>query len=125
LAQVLHAAATGGLDRLPPLAWDPGAAVTVVVAAEHYPDTPRTGDPIEGIARAEEVPGVHVLQAGTRRDDDGVLRSAGGRVLSVTAVGHDLESARSHAYEGVARISLAGSHYRRDIAARAVASPPH
>jgi phosphoribosylamine--glycine ligase len=125
LAQVLHAAAVGGLDRLPPLAWDPGAAVTVVVAAEHYPEAPRTGDPIEGITNAESVPGVHVLQAGTRRDDDGVLRSAGGRVLSVTAVGADLESARSHAYEGVAQISLAGSHYRRDIAARAVASPPH
>jgi phosphoribosylamine--glycine ligase len=122
LAGVLLAAANGTLDRQPPLVWDEGSAVTVVVAAEHYPDTPRTGDPITGIEAAESVPGVHVLQAGTRIDDDGVLRSAGGRVLSVTALGDSLEQARSLAYEGVAHVVLPGSHYRRDIAARAVAT---
>jgi phosphoribosylamine--glycine ligase len=124
LAGVLLAAAKGHLDTHPPLVWDEGSAVTVVVAAEHYPDTPRTGDPITGISGAESVPGVHVLHAGTRIDDDGVLRSAGGRVLSVTAVGASLEEARSHAYEGVAHIVLTGSHYRRDIAARAVTIVP-
>jgi phosphoribosylamine---glycine ligase len=124
LSGVLLAAANGTLDRHPPLAWANGSAVTVVIAADNYPGTPRTGDAIEGIAAAEEVPGVHVLQAGTTRGDDGVLRSSGGRVLSVTATGDNLVDARAHAYEAVARIRLDGGHYRHDIAAKAAASLP-
>jgi phosphoribosylamine--glycine ligase len=124
LAGVLLAAANGTLDRHPPLAWANGSAVTVVIAADNYPGTPRTGDAIDGIDAAEEVPGVHVLQAGTTSGDDGVLRSSGGRVLSVTATGDTLVEARAHAYEAVARIRLDGSHYRHDIAAKAAASLP-
>jgi phosphoribosylamine--glycine ligase len=124
LSGVLLAAANGTLDRQPPLAWASGSAVTVVIAADNYPGTPRTGDAISGIEAAEEVPGVHVLQAGTTRGDDGVLRSSGGRVLSVTATGDNLVDARAHAYEAVARIRLDGGHYRHDIAAKAAASLP-
>lgn len=124
LSAVLLAAANGTLDRQPPLAWATGSAVTVVVAADNYPGAPRTGDEISGIEAAEEVPGVHVLHAGTTRDSDGILRSNGGRVLSVTALGDTLVDARAHAYEAVARIRLAGSHYRRDIGAKAAASLP-
>jgi phosphoribosylamine--glycine ligase len=123
LGGLLLAAANGTLEQHPPLAWTDGAAVTVVIAAEHYPSTPRSGDPISGIDEAEAVPDVHVLHAGTRLDD-GRLVSAGGRVLSVTAVGDDLASARSRAYEGVARIHLEGAHFRRDIAAKAAAQVP-
>lgn len=123
LAQVLRAAATGTLDHLPPLAWHDGAAVTVVLAADGYPEQPRTGDPLDGVTTADELSDVAVLHAGTALSDDGVLVSAGGRVLSVVGVGPDLVAARARAYEGLSRIRLSGGHYRLDIAARAVASP--
>jgi phosphoribosylamine--glycine ligase len=111
LAGLLHAAATGSLGGHPPLRWRTGSAVTVVVAAENYPGTPRKGDVVTG---ADGVPGV--IHAGTARRDDGALVSSGGRVLSCTAVGPDLESARASAYALVDGVGLAGSHHRRDIA---------
>jgi phosphoribosylamine--glycine ligase len=118
LAGVLMASATGALAQLPPLAWHDEAAVTVVVAAHGYPETTRSGDPITGIDDAERVAGVHVLHAGTALRD-GVLVSAGGRVLSVVGTGSDLTAARATAYAGVDRITLPGSHHRTDIARRA------
>ncbi len=121
LAAVLMAAATGGLAQLPPLEWRDEAAVTVVVAAHGYPVTVRSDDPITGIAAAEQVPAVHVLHAGTALRE-GVLVSAGGRVLSVVGTGADLTAARAAAYAGVDRITLPGSHHRTDIARRAAAA---
>jgi phosphoribosylamine--glycine ligase len=123
LADLLHAAATGRLAELEPLRWADGAAVTVVVASEGYPESPRTGDPIEGLAEAESADGsTYVLHAGTRPAGDGeTVLSAGGRVLSVTAVGADLTEARDRAYRGVSAIRLRGSHHRGDIAERAAA----
>ncbi|MFJ2743202.1 phosphoribosylamine--glycine ligase [Streptomyces sp. NPDC087440] len=120
LAGVLLGAANGTLDALPPLAWRDDAAVTVVIASHNYPGTPRTGDPIEGLAdvAAEDAPYAYVLHAGTQQDGDAVL-SAGGRVLSVTATGTDLTEARSRAYRAVERIRLDGSQHRTDIAAKA------
>ncbi len=120
LAGVLYAAATRGLADLPPLEWYEGAAVTVVIAAENYPGTPVTGDPITGIDKAENVEGVHVLHAGTRAGPDGVPVSAGGRVLSVVAQGQTLAEARDNAYDGVNAIFLRGGHYRGDIANKAI-----
>jgi phosphoribosylamine--glycine ligase len=120
LAGVLHAAATGRLDQVAPLRWSDGAAVTVVVAAEGYPEAPRSGDPIGGLAEAEAADGTtYVLHAGTRLGADGEVLSAGGRVLSVTAVGRDLTEARGRAYDAVGHITLAGSHHRGDIALKA------
>ena len=119
LGGLLRAAAVGRLVDLEPLRWSDDSAVTVVVAAAGYPEAPRSGDPIDGIDAAEEVPGVSVLHAGTRAGDDGRPVSAGGRVLSVTAVGLDLREARDRAYLAVGRIVLAGSHHRTDIAAAA------
>ncbi|MFD8969288.1 phosphoribosylamine--glycine ligase [Streptomyces sp. NPDC059568] len=121
LAGVLLAAAEGTLVDLPPLTWRDDAAVTVVVASHNYPDTPRTGDPIEGLAEiaAQDAPHAYVLHAGTRRTDDGTVVSAGGRVLSVTATGKDLTQARERAYTAVNRITLAGSQHRTDIASEA------
>ncbi|MBD8057660.1 phosphoribosylamine--glycine ligase [Cellulomonas sp. JH27-2] len=115
LAGVLLAAATGGLGALPPLEWSDDAAVTVVVASHGYPEAPRSGDPITGVAEADELADVHVLHAGTS-SVDGVLTSAGGRVLSVVGTGADLAAARAAAYAGVERITLPGSHHRSDIA---------
>ena len=121
LGTLLTAVATGTLDQQPPLRWHRTAAVTVVVAAEGYPDTPRAGDPVEGLEAAGEVPGAWVLHAGTRRAEDGRVVSSGGRVLSVVGTGPDLDGARRTAYLAVDRIELAGSHHRRDIAAGAAA----
>ncbi|ANZ17724.1 phosphoribosylamine--glycine ligase [Streptomyces noursei ATCC 11455] len=123
LSGLLHAAATGTLAAVPPLRWRDGAAVTVVIASHNYPGTPRTGDPIEGLAEVAEqdAPDAYVLHAGTRRDASGAVLSAGGRVLSVTATGADLATARERAYRAVGRISLDGSHHRTDIAAKAAA----
>jgi phosphoribosylamine--glycine ligase len=118
LAPVLLAAAQGRLDQAATLHWRDEAAVTVVVAAHGYPGAVRAGDVIEGVPDAEAVPGVHVLHAGTAREADGDLVSAGGRVLSVVGVGPDVAAARATAYEGVARIRLRGGHHRTDIAAR-------
>ena len=101
--------ATGTLAEQPPLVWRDGAAVTVVLAAENYPGVPRRGDLIEGA----EQPGV--LHAGTARDADGHLVSAGGRVLSVVGTGADLAAARAEAYRILDGVGLAGGHFRRDI----------
>ncbi|MEV0893083.1 phosphoribosylamine--glycine ligase [Promicromonospora sp. NPDC050262] len=119
LSEVLLAAARGVLADLEPLRWRPEASVTVVVASEGYPASARSGDPITGIEDAESLPGVHVLHAGTGLSETGELVSAGGRVLSVVALGTDLADARRRAYEGVARIELKGSHHRTDIALKA------
>ena len=117
LAGLLRACALGTLATVGPLAWHDGAAVTVVVAAEHYPATPATGDPVVVGALP---PGVEVLHAGTRLDGGHVV-SSGGRVLSVTAVADDLAAARARAYEGVGAVELRGAHWRTDIARAAVA----
>lgn len=120
LAGVLLGAANGTLDVVPALNWRDDAAVTVVIASHNYPETPRTGDPIEGLAdvEAQDAPHAFVLHAGTRQDGDAVV-SAGGRVLSVTATGKDLGQARERAYTAVGRIRLDGSQHRTDIARKA------
>ncbi|MFJ6542033.1 phosphoribosylamine--glycine ligase [Streptomyces sp. NPDC091385] len=120
LAGVLLAAANGTLGHLEPLRWSDDAAVTVVVASHNYPGIPRTGDPITGLDEVAEqdAPHAYVLHAGTR-SEGGETVSAGGRVLSVTAVGEDLAKARERAYRALTRIGLDGSQHRTDIAARA------
>ncbi|HET6699544.1 MAG TPA: phosphoribosylamine--glycine ligase [Nocardioidaceae bacterium] len=117
LGVVLKAAAEGRLDELDPLTWHDGAAVSVVVAAEGYPEAPHTGDRIEGLDDAERLEGVQVIHAGTTLDGAGHLVTSGGRVLAVTAVGSDVADARSRAYAGVAAVRIRGSHHRTDIAA--------
>ncbi|MET9516336.1 phosphoribosylamine--glycine ligase [Streptomyces sp. NPDC002994] len=122
LASVLLNAAKGTLDVEPPLSWRDDAAVTVVIASHNYPETPRTGDPIEGLdeVAAQDAPHAYVLHAGTRREGDAIV-SAGGRVLSVTATGTDLTQARERAYTALSRIHLDGSQHRTDIAQKAAA----
>ncbi len=122
LAELLAAASSGSLAGAGPLEWSPGAAVSVVIAAEGYPAAPVTGAAIDGIADAERVDGAYVLHAGTVRDGAGHLRSAGGRVLNVVGTGPDLASARGTAYRAAARIQLPGGWYRSDIAEDAASS---
>lgn len=121
LGQLLLAAATGQLDEDEQLNWDPRPAVAVVLASANYPDTPRTGDRIRGVKKANRLPDVHVLHAGTKRDDGDKLLSAGGRVLAVVALGEDLVQAREEAYAGMDLIELEGGQFRTDIAAKAAA----
>ncbi|MDQ1632784.1 MAG: phosphoribosylamine---glycine ligase [Frankiaceae bacterium] len=104
--------------------WRDEAAVAVVLAAEGYPAAPVTGGRIRGLDAADAVDGVSVLHAGTRLEAGGAVVASGGRVLAVTALGTDLASARESAYEALARIDLAGAHFRTDIA-RAAAVHQH
>ena len=96
--------------------WSDFAAVTVVLAAQNYPGTPRLGDPITGLEDAA-AKNVTIHHAGTRRVGD-TLVSSGGRVLSATGLAADFETARATAYEAMGKIQLPGSHYRRDIGTR-------
>ncbi|MER7002944.1 phosphoribosylamine--glycine ligase [Dactylosporangium sp. NPDC000555] len=111
LAGVLHAAAVGKLAEDPPLAWRSGAAVCVVLASAGYPESARKGDVITG---ADGVPGV--LHAGTARTADGALVTAGGRVLTCTALGANLAEARDAAYALVRGVDFDGAQFRTDIA---------
>lgn len=110
LSEYLLATAQNRLVGMGPISWKPGYAVTVVLAAEGYPQSPVKGDAITGAEGA--------LHAGTAVKD-GQLVSAGGRVLSVVGLGESLEEARTAAYEQISRIELRGSHYRRDIGLKA------
>ena len=123
LAGLLRAAAVGALARSAPLRWAPGAAVTVVIAAEGYPGRPAVGDLIEGADFSERDGASYLLHAGTARGEDGRLVSAGGRVLNVVGTGPDLAAARAAAYQRAAGITMRGAWYRTDIAERAAAEP--
>jgi len=116
LSSLLHGAATETLADVGLPVWKDASAVTVVIASENYPATPRTGDVIDGIEVADAIDGVDVIHAGTARDAEGRLVTAGGRVLSVTAVGVDLAEAREKAYAGIDYIHISGAHHRTDIA---------
>ncbi len=118
LGGLLYGAATGDLAAHPQLDWESSAAVAVVLAAAGYPGTPTTGGVITGVEAATRN-GCAVIHAGTALDQQGNLISAGGRVLAVVGLGEDIEAARGMAYESIAEIQLAGSFYRRDIAASA------
>jgi phosphoribosylamine--glycine ligase len=118
LSDLLMAAASGKLSSLPELQWKPESAVTVVMAAKGYPDSPVSGAVISGIEQAQDQ-GSLVYHAGTKINEAGELLVNGGRVLSVTALGSDLAVARMQAYAGVERIRFDGEHHRSDIALKA------
>jgi len=98
----------------------PGAAACVVLASEGYPIGYETGFEITGIEAAEALDDVSVIHAGTRRRD-GILVTDGGRVLGVTARGHDLKAALDRAYEGVDRVQFQGKTFRSDIGEKGLA----
>ena len=119
LVDLIEATIDGRLGDVTP-SWREEPALTVVMAAEGYPGAPRTGTPIAGIEAADAVPGVTVFHAGTRREPDGSLVAAGGRVLAVTALAPTLAEAQARAYEAVDRIHWQGGFCRRDIGWRAL-----
>jgi phosphoribosylamine--glycine ligase len=117
LGALLAAAADGDLASTPAPTFSPDAAVLVVAASEGYPTAPRTGDRIDGLDAARAVDGAEVFAAGVATDADGVLVTAGGRVLNVVGRGADVADARDRAYAALAEITWPGEHHRSDIAA--------
>ena len=102
------------------LEWSDDWAVSVVLASEGYPGSYEKGKVILGIEEAEELPGVTVFHAGTRRNYDGELLTNGGRVLNVVAKGDSFEEARERAYEACDLINFEGKMYRHDIGKKAL-----
>jgi phosphoribosylamine--glycine ligase len=119
LAGLLQASAVGGLAAASSLRCHPGAAVTVVLAAEGYPESPAKGDKIT-IDSSERTDG-YLLHAGTALVA-GDLVTAGGRVLNAVGTGPDLAAARAAAYAAASRASFRGAWHRNDIAERAADS---
>ncbi|MFT4029552.1 MAG: phosphoribosylamine--glycine ligase [Protaetiibacter sp.] len=119
LSQLLFAAATGALGRMPYPSFSEQAAVVVVLASEGYPESTVTGREISGLEEAAAVPGVTILHAGTALSE-GRFIATGGRVLGVVGTGDGFPAARDAAYSALDRIRLEGGHYRRDIARRVI-----
>lgn len=119
LLALLQAAAEPGALRDHELAWASDTAVTIVLASAGYPATASSGDPITGVDDAAD--GAYITHAATARGSDGSLVTAGGRVLNVTALGHDAAAARARAYAGADMVDFPGKQMRTDIALRVVA----
>ena len=126
LGPLLLAAARGSLatvDRgTPMLPTLPGAAVAIVLAAAGYPEQPRRGDRIDGLAAPGAPAGELVFHAGTTRDADGTWRTAGGRILTVVGQGSDLASAAARASAAADAISFDGRQRRHDIGEARIAA---
>ncbi len=117
LLSLLYLAATGRLADAD-ITFSDAAAVCVVIAAQGYPGDVVKGTVIGNLAAASAMPGVAVFHASTRQEGDRLL-AAGGRVLGISALGHDLQEARTRAYAAVDQIDWPEGFFRRDIAARA------
>ncbi|MFY2762810.1 phosphoribosylamine--glycine ligase [Arenimonas sp. MALMAid1274] len=120
LLGLVEAAIDGRLDQVS-ADWDARPSLGVVMAAEHYPDTPRTGDAISGLDINPGY-GAKIFHAGTRLVDGKVL-TAGGRVLCACALGDTVADAQQRAYLAVANIDWAGEFHRHDIGWRAISRP--
>jgi len=121
LSVLIEAAIDGRLHEAE-VRWDPRPALGVVMAAENYPHTPRTGDVIHGLD-AEAPPDSKLFHAGTRLED-GQIVTAGGRVLCATALGVSVQDAQTGAYTLADQITWLGEFHRNDIGWRAIAREP-
>lgn len=119
LVPLLHAAACGDLSNVR-LEWRREAAVCVIAAAQGYPGHYQKGKKINGLEALAGRPDLMFFHAGTRTGPAGEIRTAGGRVLGVTALGRDMADARKRAYDAVSQINFQGIHFRKDIGADAV-----
>ncbi|HWA98290.1 MAG TPA: phosphoribosylamine--glycine ligase [Pirellulales bacterium] len=122
LLEVLDAVVDERLDQIEPLRWDPRPAVCVVMAAEGYPGKYGRGAPIRGLEEAAKVPNTKVFHAGTATSNGQVVTD-GGRVLSVTALGTTIPTAKLQAYTAVKAIRWPGAWCRKDISDRAMQTP--
>ena len=120
LLPLLEATIDGKIDTCA-IEWDTRAAVTVVLTSGGYPGKYETGKSISGLEDAAKLEDVRIFHAGTKRAD-GQIKTAGGRVLAITALGSSVEDARERAYDAVSRIHFENCRYRRDIALSAIAA---
>ena len=120
VALLLQAVARGELADAPELEWDDRVAVGVVVAAQGYPARPKVGDAIE---LSDEPSDAVVFHSGTTLDADGVLRTSGGRVMTVVGFGDDADAARAAATAAASRVHFDGAWHRSDIAAASALVP--
>jgi phosphoribosylamine---glycine ligase len=119
IVPILKGVAEGDLSDVK-IEWAKDPAVCVVLAAKGYPDEVETGDEIRGLDTLQGEADIVVYHAATALRDGKVV-TVGGRVLGVTALGFNLDAAVTRAYEGVAKVSFDGMHYRRDIGKKALA----
>jgi phosphoribosylamine---glycine ligase len=117
LGPLLYAAATEVLESVEPPVFSDQCAISVVLASEGYPDNPQTGREILGLDDLGAHPPVTIAHAATAWDGKHLI-ATGGRVMSVIATGSTFDDARDVAYSILEKITLEGSHYRRDIAQR-------
>jgi len=121
VVDMIDATIDGKLDELPPLKWDSRPSVCVVMASEGYPGDYEKGRPIRGLEEATVIEDVKVFHSGTQLVDGQVV-TAGGRVLSVTAIGDSIGAAKLKAYTAVKCIRWPGAWCRKDIADKAMAA---
>ncbi len=120
LVDILHAAATGKLGAfVNNINWHDMAALTVVMAANGYPNSYEKNTEIKNLEIAELAGDIKIFHAGTKMDGDKLVNS-GGRVLNVTAIAQDIASAQEKAYESCSKIDWPDGFYRKDIGWRAV-----
>ena len=113
LLDIFLAVVDGRLDEID-IEWEDNAVACVILASGGYPGSYNKGYPIRGLEQLDGCQDIIIFHAGTRREKDQFLTD-GGRVLGVTAVAEDLDTAVKNAYKGVDLISFEGMHYRRDI----------
>jgi phosphoribosylamine--glycine ligase len=97
------------------IAWKMGSTACVILAAQNYPNKPKTGDMIRGLNEIGSNEDIVIFHSGTAMDGNGNFITAGGRVLGVTSIGDNLDVALNRAYDAVNKISFDGMQYRRDI----------
>ncbi len=119
LVPILEQCADGQLKETR-IEWAKEPAVCVVLASKGYPEQPEVGKLVTGLDALKDWSDVFVYHAATKRED-GAVKTVGGRVLGVTALGANLEAAIARAYEAVAKIHFEGMFFRRDIGHRALA----
>ena len=117
LVDLVEAAIDGKLDSVA-AEWNPQTAVGVVLAAQNYPDSPKKGNVISGLDKANQIG--KVFHAGTATNEKGEVVTNGGRVLCVVGLGDDVAQAKSKAYEALETIRFDGMQYRKDIADKAI-----
>ncbi|EGV36616.1 phosphoribosylamine--glycine ligase [Neisseria weaveri] len=117
LVDLLEAALAGKLDSVQ-AEWNEQTAVGVVLAAENYPEAPKKGDVISGLAEADKIG--KVFHAGTSLNAEQQIVTNGGRVLCVVGLGNGVAEAKAKAYEALGKVHFDGMQYRKDIADKAV-----
>ena len=113
MVDICESVLAGALDKIQ-VDWRDGNSATIVLASKHYPETPQTGDIVHGIENIV-CSDTSIFHAGTSKNADGQLITAGGRVLGATARANTLGDALRRAYLAVEQISWDGMQYRRDI----------